>query len=305
MTKSILITGANSGIGKDAARQFGLQSETEKVYLGCRNQSRAEAAKKSLEQETGRSIFEILLIDVSDLDSVRKAVNSLPEPVEALIMNAGGMGGKTPEAKTKDGVTQMFASNVLGHALLLEELLKAKKLTKAALYAGSEAGRGVPMMGIKRPKLMTSSVDEFASIYDGSKFKKFDAMQVYAQVKYIGALWMGAMARQYPEIRFVTMSPGGTTGTNVMNDLPPFMKFMFKHVGFKLMPMIGMMHGVEVGAKRFVDGINDSSYKSGAFYASKKLVLTGPMVEQSTLFADVANPKFQDNAYQALQRFMA
>lgn len=305
MAKTILITGANSGIGKDAARQFGLKTETEKVYLGCRNQSRAEAAKKQLEEATGRSIFEILLIDVSDLDSVRKAVASLPEPVEALIMNAGGMGGKTPEAKTKDGVTQMFASNVLGHALLLEALLKTKKLTKTALYAGSEAGRGVPMMGIKQPKLTTYSVNEFAAIYDGSNFRKFDTMQVYAQVKYIGALWMGAMARQYPEIRFVTMSPGGTAGTNVMNDLPPFMKFMFKYVGFKLMPLIGMMHGVEVGAKRFVDGINDSSYQSGVFYGSKKMVLTGPMVDQSTLFADVANPQFQDNAHQALQRFMA
>ena len=45
-------------------------------------------------------------------------------------MNAGGMGGKTPNAKTEDGVTHIFASNVLGHVVLLDELLKEDKLKK-------------------------------------------------------------------------------------------------------------------------------------------------------------------------------
>ena len=39
-------------------------------------------------------IFEIVLMDVSDVDSVRSAVESIGEPIDALVMNAGGMGGK-------------------------------------------------------------------------------------------------------------------------------------------------------------------------------------------------------------------
>ena len=112
MVKSILITGANGGLGKECARQLALQNETEKIYLACRNEEKAKDAKLSLEDSTGKSIFEIVLMDVSNLDSVRSAAQSLSEPIEALVMNAGGMGGKNPGEKTADGVTQMFAVNV-------------------------------------------------------------------------------------------------------------------------------------------------------------------------------------------------
>jgi len=150
--KSVLITGANSGLGKEAARQLALQDGIEKIYLGCRNEQKAIVAKQELESATGKSVFEILLLDVSNPTSVRRAVASLNEPIEALIMNAGGMGGSNPGAKTAVGVIQIFAVNVLGHFVLLDELLQASKLTKVAIYAGSEAARGVPMMGMKRPK---------------------------------------------------------------------------------------------------------------------------------------------------------
>ena len=305
MNKTILITGANGGLGKECARQLALLDGTEKIYLACRNEARAKAAKLSLQQSTGKSIFEIIIMDVTDLKSVRAAVASLKEPIEALVMNAGGMGGKNPNDKTVDGVTNSFSTNVLGHVVLLDELLQANKLTKVALYAGSEAARGVAKMGMKRPKLKTSSVDEFESICNGSFFGgTSDPMVAYGPVKYMAALWMSSLARKHPNIRFVTMSPGGTSGTDIMDNLPPVMKFMFKHIGLRLMPLMGMMHGLETGANRFVDGLNNKAYKSGVFYASKKPVLTGPVVDQATIFDDLRNERFQDNAYEAIHRFI-
>lgn len=304
--KTVLITGANSGIGKDTARQVALLPETEKVYLGCRNLERAIEAKKDLEESTGRKIFEILIVDVSDIESARSAASSLKEPVDALIMNAGGMGGKTPAGLTKDGVTTIFASNVLGHVALVEELLKQNKLNNVALYASSEAARGVKKMGIKPPNLESSSVEEFKSIFDGSYFKgKMDRMEAYALVKYSATLWMSAMAREYPNIRFVSVSPGGTRSTNAMDDMPFLMKIMFKYVGMGfLMPLVGLAHDLEVGAKRFVDGINQDEFESGKFYASKEPVTVGPVVEQSTIFADLANENYQNNAKQAIYQFL-
>mgnify|MGYP001134218159 CR=1 FL=1 len=65
MNNTIMITGANAGIGKDTARQLAFISTTEKIYLACRNQTKAEAAKKYLEEKTGRDIFEIIIMDVS------------------------------------------------------------------------------------------------------------------------------------------------------------------------------------------------------------------------------------------------
>jgi len=267
MNKTIMITGANTGLGKDTARQLALIKETEKIYLACRNEDRAKEAKKSLEESTGRSIFNIVLMDVSNPESVKSAVSGLNEAIDALIMNAGGMGGKTPGKITENGVTEIFAHNVLGHTVLLDELLKADKLKNIALFASTEAVRGVKQMGMKRPDLKTSSADEFASVIDGSFFgEKLDPMVAYGYVKYGATLWMSAKARKHTDIRFISMSPGSTSGTGAMDSMPPVMKFMFKHVVMPVvMPMMGMAHKLEKGAKRFVDGINDDSFKSVFF----------------------------------------
>ena len=303
MLKSVLITGANAGLGKESARQLAAQAGIEKIYLACRNPDKAIQAKQDLEHSTGKSIFEIIIMDVSKPESVRTAVKTLPEPVEALIMNAGGTGGQRFYEKTQDGVTEIFAVNVLGHVVLAEELLKAKKLTKVALYAGSEAARGVKEMGMKRPDLKTSSIEEFTSVVDGSYFGNTkDATIPYGPIKYMAALWMSAMARQYPEVKFITMSPGATTGTEGFNTLSPIKQFVMKSM-MKLMLMLGKVHKLEVGAKRFVDGLYNKRYESGVFYASKK-GLTGPIGEQSALFADLNNRTFQDNAYKAIQGFI-
>lgn len=306
MNKVIMITGANAGIGKDTARQLALQKETQKIYLACRNQTKAEIAKKELIEATGRDIFEIIIMDISNPETVRKAVAELNEPIEALIMNAGGTGGKTPEKLTKEGVTQLTASNLLGHVVLVDELIKTEKLTKVALFASSEAARGIKKMGMKRPELHDSSVEEFVSVFDGTKFgKDFDPMQVYGWIKYGGTLWMSSMAKKHPNIRFVSMSPGGTRGTNGMDDLPFIKRIMIKYVGMRvLMPLMGMSHSLSAGAKRFVEGINNTKFKSGVFYASKEKVLTGTVVDQSTIWKDLGNPTFQRNADEAIHRFI-
>lgn len=301
-----MITGANAGIGKETARQLALIKDTEKIYLACRNRTKAEAAKKSLEESTGRSIFQILIMDVSDSDSVRNAVANLKETIDALIMNAGGVGGTDPGKITKDGVTNITATNLLGHVVLVDELLRDNKLKNVALFASSEAARGIKKMGMQRPNLKNSSVDEFAAVFDGTAFgTEFDPMQVYGVIKYGGTLWMSSMARKTPNIRFITMSPGGTRGTNGFDDLPFFQRIMFKYVGMPIfMPLMGLSHSLSKGAKRFVDGINNASYKSGVFYASKEHVLTGPVIDQSTIFQDLKNEVYQDNANEAIHRFI-
>ena len=306
MNKSIMITGANAGLGKETARQLALLSTTEKIYLACRNETKAKAAKKELEEFTGKSIFEIAIMDVSNIESVRKAVNKLSEPIDALIMNAGGMGGKTPNAKMKYGVTDIVASNVLGHIVLLDELLKANKLAKVALFAGSEAIRGISAMGMKQPNLKTSSVDEFASICDGTFFSPtVNPMESYGVVKYMGVMSLLSTARKNPTVRILAMSPGGTGGTNVANDMNGFMRAVMSVMSATLMPMMGLMHNLETGAKRFVDGITDTSYKTGVFYASKSNKPTGVITDQVMHFADLSNTTFQDNANEAIHRFVA
>jgi NAD(P)-dependent dehydrogenase (short-subunit alcohol dehydrogenase family) len=219
--KTVLVTGANSGIGKDVARQLALRPETARIYLACRNQDRATTAKAELEAATGRRVFDIILMDVADPRSVRAGLAGIDGPLEALVMNAGGMGGKAPMDLTADGATYMFASNVLGHVVLLENLLAQDRLGEVAVFAGSEAARGVPQMRMKRPSFASTSADDLTAVIDGSYFadRKTDLGLAYGQVKYIGALSMAYLARQHPERRCITMSPGNTTGTHAPDDL--------------------------------------------------------------------------------------
>ncbi len=290
--KTVLITGANVGIGKEIAR----------IYLACRNQDRAATAKAELEAETGRRIFDIVLMDVADPRSVRAGVAGIDGSLDALVMNAGGMGGKTPMDLTADGATYMFAQNVLGHVVLLEALLKEDRLGEVAVYAGSEAARGVPKMRMKRPSFVSTSADELATVIDGSYFadRKTDLALAYGQVKYIGALWMAYLARQHPDHRFITVSPGNTSGTEAPSDLGLPLRLAARYV----MPYLGISHKLEVGARRLVDGVTDPTLTSGVFYASAANTITGPLVNQADIFPDLANPSFQDHANEAIHRFI-
>ncbi len=307
MNESILITGANIGLGKETARQLALKQETKKVILFCRNQVKAEEAKKELEEKTKRKIFEIIIGDVSDANSVRKAVEKIKEPIDAVILNAGGMVGKTAAKLTPSGMNDLAATNILGHVILVEELIKNDKLKKAVLSVSAEAVPGVKMLGMKPVAMKTSSVDEFATVLDGSYFgNKFDVTQAYGYVKYVATMWTLSMARKYPELKFVVMSPGNTKGTGAPDNLPPAMRFMLKNFMMPIVfPMIGgMVHSLAVGAKRFVDGISEERYKSGVFYASKEGKLSGDVVDQSTFYTDLKNTSFQDNADKAVHRFI-
>ena len=304
---SVLVTGANSGIGKEVARQMALRPGVERVYLACRSETRARAAKQELNRSTGKSCFEILLMDVSDLASVRAALTTVVGSVDALVMNAGGSGGKTPLALTRDGVTQIFASNVLGHVALLEGLIASGQLTQTAVYVGSEAARGFPKMGIKRPALPTSSVQDFEDVIMGRNFagKRFDAALAYAEVKYIAALWMADLARRHPELRLLTVSPGNTQGTEIASSMATPVRLLMQYLIMPVVaPALGLAHSLQTGAGRIVTALTDASLRSGVFYGSEEKKLTGTVVDQSVIFADLGKADYQAHAVQAVHRFV-
>jgi NAD(P)-dependent dehydrogenase (short-subunit alcohol dehydrogenase family) len=308
-TKSVLITGANSGLGKDLARQLALRDDFGVIYLACRDLAKARAAAQDLVAVTGRSIFHVLNMDMRELDSVRRAVPAIEVPVDAVVMNAGGIGGPHPTALTPEGATEIFAANVLGHVVLLEELLAARALTEVAVLTGSEAARGVPKLRIPRPAFADGSVDEFASVIDGSFFgdhHKPNVRLAYGQVKYLGALWMAALARQHSRLRFITMSPGNTAGTQALRDLPAPMRVLAQRVLMPyLAPALGVAHKLEDGAQRLLMAVTDPALRSGAFYASKASALTGPVIDQADIIPELDDPARQDHAAEAIQRFLA
>ena len=115
-----MITGANSGVGFDCARQLALIDGVNKIYLACRSLEKSETAKKQLEDLTNKNKFEVLAMDVSSLESVRDGMEQLKEElvIDGVVLNAGGAGGTVPSELTPAGVTVSMAANLLGNVLL-------------------------------------------------------------------------------------------------------------------------------------------------------------------------------------------
>jgi hypothetical protein len=236
------------------------------------------------------------------LASVRTAVSQLHTPIDAVVLNAGGTGGARPLDLTADGVTQIFASNVLGHAALLDALLSAGLLTETVELVGSEAAFGVRFLRIPAPEILSGSVAEFSSWIDGSFYRDhpFDRGLAYGQAKLIGALWIAAQAREHPELRMLTMSPGNTVGTAVNRELPAPVRILAP----RITKLLGRSHSLATGTERLAQGLLDPAYGDGRFWASAAGQLTGPVVDQVSVNPLIADLSTQTNAAAAVHRFI-
>ena len=125
--KVVIITGSNSGIGKETA--IDLAKRGGKIYIACRDIQRGEAALKEIRKISGSDKVHFLQLDLASLDSVRefsRKFHELESQLHILINNAGIMA--CAKDKTKDGFELQLGTNHLGHFLLtnlLLDLLKA------------------------------------------------------------------------------------------------------------------------------------------------------------------------------------
>jgi NAD(P)-dependent dehydrogenase (short-subunit alcohol dehydrogenase family) len=115
--KIIIVTGANSGIGYEAARALALRGAT--IIMACRSLEKGQVAAAQIRGEHPQGQVALRQLDLADLSSVQHfAGNLLAEydQLDILINNAGVMA--TPYRKTVDGFELQFGTNHLGHFML-------------------------------------------------------------------------------------------------------------------------------------------------------------------------------------------
>jgi NAD(P)-dependent dehydrogenase (short-subunit alcohol dehydrogenase family) len=234
--KLAIVTGANSGIGLEAARALARMNAH--VVLACRNKSRAEEAKRQIIGSTGNLKVEVEILDCGSFASVRAFLSRWNErqtkKVDILINNAGkhttvcvcpvhrlnycpcllgGLAGTI--SLTEDGYEQTYQSNHLAHVLLTHSLLNSGWIaTNGRIVSVSSAGfyGSDPL-----DKQNAGSRDILAKFNNqvGAKLSFSDMMQLYFRSKASQAVWSMALQRRLAERdtwRGITVSsyhPGG------------------------------------------------------------------------------------------------
>lgn len=135
--KTILITGASSGIGRAAAIECSKMGA--KVIITARNAERLQETLSQLEGEGHQMIF----CDLSDSNAINEMVDQLPE-INALVNNAGYTKLLPINFINRDDFQSILDVNTVAPIMLLQRLLKKKKLAKnsSVVFTSSMAGLG-------------------------------------------------------------------------------------------------------------------------------------------------------------------
>ncbi|KAG2131788.1 hypothetical protein DEU56DRAFT_739839 [Suillus clintonianus] len=212
--KVIIVTGANTGIGKETAKT--LLAHGAKVYVAARSQEKAEVAIKDLKDSTGGEAL-FLKLDLGDLKSVKAAAEeyiSKETKLDVLFNSAGVMFPPT-DWLTADGYDLQFGTNVLGHfyftKLLLPTLIATAKSApdgKARVITTSSSAH--MLCGLN-----------FSAFKDSPARKKMSASALYGQSKTATF----ELARRYGSegIVSIPLNPGNIK-TDLARHMPSFQR---------------------------------------------------------------------------------
>mmetsp|Transcript_10994 Transcript_10994/g.19351 ORF Transcript_10994/g.19351 Transcript_10994/m.19351 type:complete len:343 (-) Transcript_10994:38-1066(-) len=263
--KVVVITGANSGIGKTLATYAAAKGA--RLYMFCRSKDRAEQAKEDIVKETSSETVDVVLVDLAEMASVRKAVKELQgkeSKVDVLVCNGGVL--LNEKQTTSEGNEVTFASHLLGGSYLLSQLLlpQIKAADDGRIIFVSSGG----MYNRKFPDFATATSSEGAS-------HPYDGNFAYVYAKRGQVLLAEEYAKMYPDIATVSTHPGWTNTPAVDSAYGENKKY--------LEPMRTVWEGAEGIA--WLMGAKKSEIESGAFYLDRmpqRKHLSGPFFTEGS-----------------------
>lgn len=162
--RTFLVTGANTGIGKETAR--GLAGRGARVVAAGRSEEKTRAAMKEIADDTGNTDLDFVPLDLGDLSSVRAAATTFlasGEPLHVLVNNAGLAGQR---GMTASGFELAFGTNHVG-TFLLTELLRDHiaasgpgRIVNVA-STGHYRAPGIDWDAVRRPTVTRTAFDEY------------------------------------------------------------------------------------------------------------------------------------------------
>ena len=205
--KTVVITGANTGIGKETAVDMARRGA--RVIACSRSKERGEAAVREIKERTGSDVVVLQQLDLADLASIRDfAERVLKEEsrIDVLINNAGVM--MCPYEKTKDGFEMQFGVNHLGHFYLTHLLLDRLK---------TSAPSRIVNVASKAQRYHGTWYDGSIDFDDLNGEKSYDRARAYGQSKLANVLFTRELARRLNGTRVTAYSlhPGA-----ILTELP-------------------------------------------------------------------------------------
>ena len=275
-TRTIIITGGNSGLGRETARLLAAHEENF-VVIASRSAGSGQETADALTAQVGHARW--LHLDLESQASVRSFVEAFRQaafpPLHALICNAGYQNVGVP-AKNEDGYETTFAINHLGHYLLSRLLLP--DLTAGGRITIVASGVHDPAVKSGMPHPAYTIAEAVAQDF---KPGRTEGLRRYSTSKLCNVLYAYELSRRLSEaddsrlasIKVNAIDPGLMPATGLARSFPPHLRWVSRNILPLLRFVMDNVHLPEVSAERVVAITTGAQADaSGKYFSNGKAV---------------------------------